>query len=62
MAVYTSEKLPEFIKDTEDYKKGNYKEALISAFLDFDDSLRSRTVVAQLKKIMAAEKSDDSGN
>ena len=59
VAKYTSEKLPEFIKKTEEYKSGNYKEALISAFLNFDETLRSRHVLARLKEIMQAEKGDD---
>ena len=62
MAVYCSLKLPEFLKTNENYKKGNYKEALEEAFIAFDATLTDRAVVAELKKIAGnteAEESED---
>lgn len=55
VAIYTSEKLPDFIKNAEEYKSGNFKEALISAFLTFDDSLRSDEARARLKEILRTQ-------
>ena len=56
-------KLPEFLKTNENYKKGNYKEALEEAFIAFDATLTDRAVVAELKKIAGnteeAEESED---
>ncbi|XP_018329466.1 probable protein phosphatase CG10417 isoform X2 [Agrilus planipennis] len=63
VAVYTSQMLPEFIKETEAYKSGNIEKALIDAFLNFDATLISPEVIDKLKKIAAekleAEEIDD---
>ena len=60
MAVYCSLKLPEFLKTNENYKKGNYKEALEEAFIAFDSTLTDRSVVAELKKIAGNNEAEES--
>lgn len=60
MAVYCSLKLPEFLKTNENYKKGNYKEALEEAFIAFDATLTDRAVVAELKKIAGNNEAEES--
>lgn len=56
VAVYTSQHLPEFIKKTEQFKKGNYKQALIDAFMEFDESLIKDEVMAILKTLKKESK------
>lgn len=67
VASYSSRKLPEFIKNTEAYKKGDMKQALIDAFLGFDATLATPEVVSVLKEIASAKfpnenEEDESGN
>jgi protein phosphatase 1G len=57
VAEYTALHLPEYIKNIESYKAGNYEEALKDAFLGFDATLKTKPVITILKKI--ANKSDD---
>lgn len=49
VAQYCSQKLPQFIKDTEAYKKGDIDQALIEGFLGFDASIATPEVVEVLK-------------
>ncbi|GLV32541.1 uncharacterized protein CBL_00749 [Carabus blaptoides fortunei] len=58
VALYCSQKLPQFIKETEAYQKGDLKAALIDAFLGFDATIATREVVAILKEI-AGDKDND---
>lgn len=51
VASYCSKKLPEFIKNTEAYKKGDMKQALIDAFLGFDATLATPEIIKILKEI-----------
>lgn len=60
VAVYTSQHLPEFIKNTEEFKKGNYKQALIDAFMEFDESLIKDEVMAILKNLKKETEGEDS--
>lgn len=60
VAVYTSQHLPEFIKKTEQFKKGNYKQALIDAFMEFDESLIKDEVMAILKTLKKENEGEDS--
>ncbi|XP_065215703.1 probable protein phosphatase CG10417 [Planococcus citri] len=60
VAIYTSEKLPGFIKENDEYKSGDYEKALISAFLEFDDTLTSKTAIARLNEIIQSDKENDS--
>lgn len=59
VAIYTSEKLPGFIKDNEEYKGGDCEKALISAFLAFDDTLTSKTAVTRLNEIIKSDREDE---
>lgn len=51
VALYTSQKLPDYIKGTDAYGKGDLENALINAFLDFDATIATREVVAVLKEL-----------
>lgn len=51
MAAYCAKNLPDFIKSTEAYKKGDIKQALIDAFLGFDATLTKPDVINILKEI-----------
>ena len=51
VAAYCALKLPDFLKNNNNFQTGNYKKALEEAFLAFDSSLVEREVVLQLKKI-----------
>lgn len=57
MAQYCSQKLPDFIKDLDDYKEGKIGDALTSGFLKFDALIATPEVVEVLKK-MADEKQE----
>uniref|UniRef100_A0A8D8YI62 protein-serine/threonine phosphatase n=1 Tax=Cacopsylla melanoneura TaxID=428564 RepID=A0A8D8YI62_9HEMI len=60
VAIYTSKHLPRFIKNTEEFKKGNYKQALIDAFMEFDENLIKDEVMAILKDLKKENEGDDS--
>lgn len=51
VAVYTAQHLPQYLKNCEAYKKGDYTQALKDAFLEFDATLTTPEVVAVLKQI-----------
>lgn len=54
VAEYCSKKLPDFIKQTENYIKGNFEQALKDAFLGFDETLMAPDVVTELDQIAEA--------
>lgn len=56
VAQYTSENFPNFLRNNENYKRGNYREALIEAFLGFDDTIVTPEVRAVLKKMVKDDK------
>jgi protein phosphatase 1G len=49
VAEYCSLKLPEYLKNHEIFKSGNYEEALKQAFLGFDSTLLQDDVMEQLR-------------
>ncbi|XP_018917865.2 protein phosphatase 1G isoform X3 [Bemisia tabaci] len=51
VAIYSSLHLPDAIKQTESYAKGDYSQALKDAFLEFDATLITDKVVKELEKI-----------
>lgn len=57
VAQYCSQKLPDFIKNTPEYKEGNIEDALISGFLRFDALIPTPEVVEELK-VLADIRSD----
>ncbi|XP_050310758.1 probable protein phosphatase CG10417 isoform X2 [Anthonomus grandis grandis] len=59
VAQYCSEKLPEFIKQTEAYKKSNIQQALIDGFLGFDATIAKDDVIAILKEIAGDKQNED---
>lgn len=50
VAHYTAKRLPDIVKN-ELYEKGDYENALIKAFLDFDETLTDQTVIERLTAI-----------
>ncbi|KAJ4445609.1 hypothetical protein ANN_12291, partial [Periplaneta americana] len=51
VATYSAQHLPQYLKNCEAYKKGDYVQALKDAFLEFDATLTKPDVVAILKQI-----------
>ncbi|XP_041977839.1 probable protein phosphatase 2C 11 [Aricia agestis] len=51
VATYCSQKLPDFIKNTEAYKSGKFVEALSDAFLGFDATIATKEVMDILKEL-----------
>lgn len=51
MAIYCSQNLPDYIKNTEAYKNGELTKALEDAFLGFDASIASKEVMDILKEL-----------
>ncbi|XP_066253113.1 probable protein phosphatase CG10417 isoform X1 [Euwallacea similis] len=65
VAQYCSQKLPQYIRETEAYKKGDIEQALIDGFLGFDATIATPEVVSILKEIASekeAEESDEEEN
>lgn len=60
VAKYTAEKFPNFLRNSEKYKEHNYREALIEAFLGFDDTIPTPEVLAVLKEMVKADKEEES--
>ncbi|XP_031840943.1 putative protein phosphatase CG10417 [Nomia melanderi] len=58
VATYCASNLPDFIKQTEAYKRGDVKQALIDAFLGFDATLEKPEVVSILKELAGTSTSD----
>lgn len=61
VAQYASENLPALVKN-DLYKEGEFKEALIKAYLEFDDSLITNPVVEKLTALRKANSGSDTGN
>lgn len=51
VAEYCSMKLPDFLKNLESYKRGDYEQALKDAFIGFDATLLQDTVVEELRQM-----------
>lgn len=51
VAEYCASKLPDFLKETEAYKGGNYELALKDAFIGFDNTLLKEAVISELKQL-----------
>lgn len=58
VATYCARNLPDFIKQTEAYEKGDIRQALIDAFLGFDDTLTKPEVVNVLKELAGTSTSE----
>lgn len=58
VATYCARNLPDFIKETEAYKKDDIRQALIDAFLGFDATLTKPEVVAILKELARTSTTD----
>lgn len=56
--MYCARNLPNFIKQTEAYKNGDIRQALIDAFLGFDDTLTKPEVVNVLKDLAGTSTSE----
>lgn len=62
VAEYCSKYLPDFIKQTENYIKGDFEQALKDAFLAFDENLATPEVIEVLKKIASGKEGEKSNN
>jgi protein phosphatase 1G len=51
VATYTAQHLPQYLKNCEAYKRGDYTQALKDAFLEFDATLTTPDVLVVLKQI-----------
>lgn len=51
VSQYCSEKLPDYIKNTEAYKSGDIEKALIDGYLGFDTTLTTEDVMKRLREI-----------
>lgn len=56
MAAYCADKLPGFLKATEEYKAGDMEKALVTAFLGLDTTIATPEVVEVLKEIAKGKK------
>lgn len=59
MAKYCSLHLPAFVKTLDSYKAGDYKQALIDAFLKFDQTLTEPKTIEILKQLAQVESGDE---
>merc|ERR1719312_341672 len=59
VAVYTAKHLPNFIKKNSLYLKGQIDEAMVESFVEFDRTITSAEVVAELKKIVGSKGDSD---
>lgn len=59
VALYCSQKLPEFLKNVDAYKKGEFEKALKDAFIGFDATLVNEDVIEELKKLIPDDKADE---
>jgi hypothetical protein len=66
VATYTAQHLPQYLKNCEAYKQGDYAQALKDAFLEFDATLTTPDVLAVLKQIASSKdgggRNSESGN
>ncbi|XP_072943734.1 protein phosphatase 1G isoform X2 [Epargyreus clarus] len=60
VATYCSQKLPDYIKDTEAYKNGDIEKALSDAFLGFDATIASKEVMDILKELAGPSDNEES--
>ncbi|XP_012055921.1 PREDICTED: probable protein phosphatase CG10417 [Atta cephalotes] len=58
VATYCARNLPDFIKQTEAYKTGDIRQALIDAFLGFDETLTKPEVINVLKELAGTSTSE----
>lgn len=59
VAQYAAQNFPQFLKECESYKKGDYIQALKDAFLGFDATLTAPKVAAILQKIAKGKEEGD---
>ncbi|KAG5324941.1 Y0417 phosphatase, partial [Pseudoatta argentina] len=62
VATYCARNLPDFIKQTKAYKTGDIRQALIDAFLGFDETLTKPEVVNVLKELAGTSTSEKKEN
>ncbi|XP_018364411.1 PREDICTED: probable protein phosphatase CG10417 [Trachymyrmex cornetzi] len=62
VATYCARNLPDFIKQTEAYKTSDIRQALIDAFLGFDETLTKPEVVNVLKELAGTSTSEKKEN
>lgn len=52
VAAYASQEFPNCLRNIEEYKKGLFTEALINAFLKFDDSVKTPEAIKRLMQLV----------
>lgn len=52
MALYCAQKLPDFLKQLDSYKSGDYVKALKDTFIGFDATLVNDDVIEEMKKLI----------
>lgn len=58
VALYCSQKLPNFLKQLDAYKTGQFDQALKDAFIGFDATLVSDDVIEEMKKLIPEKARD----
>lgn len=59
VAQYCSQKLPDFIKNSEPYKNNDLEKALIDSFLGFDGTIATPEIIAELKEIAGSKETQN---
>lgn len=52
VALYCAQKFPQFLKELDAYKNGDYVKALKDAFIGFDATLINDDVIEEMKKLI----------
>ncbi|CAH3173251.1 unnamed protein product [Porites lobata] len=59
VAQYVAKKLPEVLKNTENYQKGDIKQSMVDCFLEIDQLIISEKGLAELKELAGLDKDLD---
>lgn len=59
VAHYCSQKLPDFIKNSQPYKDNDLEKALIDSFLGFDATIATPEIIAELKEIAGSKETQN---
>jgi len=59
VAIYLSRHFPELLKNTDKYKAGEWKEALVEAYLKMDESIKTPEVLAEVVRLSKLGKKDE---
>lgn len=62
VAMYCAENFPKFLKEVEQYKNGDFLEALKQAFLGFDETLTKPEIISILKELANSKEEGESSD